>query len=141
MKLQISQSPVWGASVEDRPAALAEKLETLSGGGVNLEFMLARRAPESPGRGVVFISPIKGAKQHKAAREAGFMPTEALHSIRIEGADAPSLGAFIARRIAESGVNIRGFSASVTDGKFVGYLALDDIDEARQVAKTLRKLK
>lgn len=141
MKLAVSQSPVWGASVEDRPAGLAEKLEALSASGTNLEFMLARRSPETPGRGVIFVSPVKGAKQQKAAREAGFMPTEALHSLRVEGEDAPSLGATIARTIAESGVSIRGFSANVTNGTFVGYLALDDIDEARQVAKLLRRLK
>src|ERR1700694_4308814 len=53
----------WAASIPDRAGALAAKLNALSAGDVNLEFVVARRSAEKKGTGVVFVTPIKGAKQ------------------------------------------------------------------------------
>ena len=44
MSLKIQRTSVWAASIEDRPAGLAEKLAALNGSGAHLEFILARRA-------------------------------------------------------------------------------------------------
>ena len=131
---------MWAAGLEDRPASLAEKLEALHQAGANLEFIMARRAFEDPGKGVVFLAPLKGVRQTKAASGAGFHRTEALHSVRIEGADAPGLAAKVTRCIALAGLNLRGFSASVLGKKFVAYLALDDEDDAVKAARALKRL-
>ena len=52
MALQISKVDVWAGEIEDRPGGVGEKLEVLSEAGANLEFVISRRAPERPGRGV-----------------------------------------------------------------------------------------
>ncbi|MFT4587308.1 MAG: hypothetical protein ACI8QF_001402 [Limisphaerales bacterium] len=44
------------------------------------------------------------------------------------------------RAIAELGINLRGFTGAVIGVRFVGYLALDDIDDTARVVRKLRKL-
>ena len=68
MALQVSRVKLWAAGVDDRPGALAEQLVALAGAGANLEFILARRSPERPGTGVVFLAPLTGPVQIRAAR-------------------------------------------------------------------------
>ena len=68
VKLKITRAVIWAAHIEDRPGGLAEKLEALAQAGANLDFILARRAPESPGMGVVFVAPLKGERQLKIGR-------------------------------------------------------------------------
>jgi hypothetical protein len=49
---------LWAAMLQDRVGGLAGKLAPLAAAGANLEFIIARRAPEQPGRGVVFVTPL-----------------------------------------------------------------------------------
>ncbi|KPK76996.1 MAG: amino acid-binding protein, partial [Phycisphaerae bacterium SM23_30] len=81
MKLDVSKVDVWAATIKDRPGSLAVKMKALSEAGVNLEFVIARRTPEKKGMGVVFVTPIKGARQVKAAQAAGFEKTKSLYSV------------------------------------------------------------
>jgi len=71
MALKVSRAEVWACTIEDRVGGAAEKLEALSAGGANLEMVLARRT-EQPGQGVMFVTPVKGAKAVKAAQATGF---------------------------------------------------------------------
>ena len=128
----------WVASIKDKPGGLAAKLKTLAAGGVNLEFIIARRAPEKPGTGVVFITPVNGPKQTKAAKAAGFKPTNKLHTVRIEGADRPGLGARITQTLAGQGLNLRGLSAAAIGKKFVCHVAVDSESTASRVVRILR---
>lgn len=141
MKLKSASAVIWAASIEDRPAGLAEKLEPLSKAGANLEFILARRAPETPGKGVVFVAPLQGVKQCRAAVNAGFVRTNSLHAVRIEGADKPGLAARITAALGAAGINLRGFTANVIGRNFVAYLAFDDVDDGKQARRVLKKLK
>jgi hypothetical protein len=138
MKLKVSHVDVWGATIKDRPGGLAEKLSALSKAKVNLEFVMARRAPERRGQGVVFLTPIRGGAQSKAARTAGFMKTDGLHSLRIEGRDRPGLGAKLTQKLAAARVNLRGFSVAAVGKRFVGYLAFDTVAAAKKAARILK---
>jgi hypothetical protein len=140
MKLKITRAVVWAADVEDRPGGLAEKLGALAQVGTKLDFILARRAPESPGTGVVFVAPLKGAAQIKAANNTGFLKTKMMHAVRVEGANKPGLGSEITGAIASAGISLRGFSATAVDKRFVGYLALDGANEADRAIRVLRRL-
>jgi len=140
MKLTITRVNLWAASLEDRPASLAEKLEALHQAGANLEFVMARRALEEPGKGVLFVATVKGAAQTRAATKAGFYRTEALHSVRIEGPDAPGMAGKVTRCIAGAAINLRGFSAAVLGKEFIAYLALDDEEDARKAVRVLKRL-
>ena len=138
MKLEITREDVWAATIKDQPAGLAVKLEALAQAGSNLEFAIARRAPKKPGTGVLFITPIKGARQIKAAKKAGFNKTKSMHALRIAATDKPGLAADISRRLADAGINLHGFSAAAIGKKAIFNIALDkaaDINKARRSLK------
>jgi hypothetical protein len=141
MALKVTQAEVWAATIEDRPGGLARKLEALAKGGTSLDFVVARRAPDRPGTGVVFVAPVKGVRQQKAAKAAGFVKAAGLHSVRGEGPDKPGLGARITADLADAGINLRGLSAAAIGKKCVVYLALDMPEDATRAAKILKAVK
>ena len=138
MALKIQRVDTWAASLEDRPGELAAKLKSLAQAGVNLEFVIARRAPDKPGEGVVFVTPIQGAAGVRAAKAAGFMKTDSLHTVRIEGADKKGEGSKITE--AEGGLNLRGLSAAAINKKFIAHVALDTAADAAKATRLLRAL-
>ncbi|MCC6472537.1 MAG: amino acid-binding protein [Burkholderiales bacterium] len=140
MALKISRADVWAASIEDRPGGTAEKLEPLAQAGANLEFLIARRSPENPGKGVLFVTPVKGARAARAARQAGFAATKRIHSLRVEGPDRQGAMAKLARALTDAGISFRGLSAAAIGKRFVAHLAVDSAAQARQAAAVLRKL-
>jgi len=139
MKLKVDRTDIWAATIDDRPGGLADKLAALATAGANLGFMIARRAPEQRGSGVVFVTPLKGAKQIKAAEAAGFQKSESLHSLRVEAADKPGLGAKLTGALGEAGINLRGLSAAAVGKRSVTYLALDTARDAAKAAAVLKK--
>jgi hypothetical protein len=140
MALKIQKVETWVAALEDKPGNLAAKLSALSKAGANLEFVLARRAPDKPGTGVVFVTPISGAAQSKAAGEADFRKTKSLHALRVEGPDRKGEGARMARALAEEGLNLRGLSAATIGKQFVAHIAVDTPAEVTKAARILRSL-
>lgn len=140
MKLDVSRTDTWASTIDDRPGGLADKLAALAAAGANLEFIIARRAPEKRGRGVVFVTPLKGSKQIKAAEAAGFQKTGSLHSLRVEGADKPGMGAKLTRALAKAGINLRGLSAAALGKRYVTHLALDTAQDAAKAAAVLKTL-
>lgn len=139
MPYTVSRVKVWAGEIEDRPGGLAEKLETLGKAGANLEFVISRRAPEKPGTGVVFLAPLRGTKQTRAAGDAGIQMTDSLHSVRVEGPDRPGLGAKMTRALADAGINLRGVSAASLGRRSVTYLAFDSEPDATKAIQILRK--
>lgn len=140
MALKVGKCDVWAVTIDDRPGGAAEKLENLSKAGANLEMVLARRT-ETPGKGVMFVTPLKGAKAMKAAQEAGMGKPENIHSVRIEGGDKPGLGSKIARALSDAGINFRGMSGVAIGSKFVSFIALDSADDQAKAIAALKKVK
>jgi hypothetical protein len=140
MALKTERVDTWAASIEDKPGGLAAKLKALADAGANLEFVIARRAPDKTGSGVVFVTPLKGAAQARAGREAGFAKTESLHTVRIEGPDKPGEGVRIAQALAEKGLNLRGLSAAAIGNRFVAHVAVDTSADAAKAIRVLRGL-
>jgi hypothetical protein len=139
MAYAINKVDVWAGEIADRPGGLAGTLEGLQGAGVNLEFLVARRAPDKPGTGVVFVTPIKGAKQKSAAGAAGLQTTDSLHSVRVEGPDRPGLGSKMTQALAEAGINLRGISAAAIGRRAITYFAFDNAADANNAIRVLRK--
>ena len=140
MALKVTKAEIWAATIEDRAGGAADRLEALSKAGANLEMLLARRT-EQPGQGVMFVTPVKGAKAVKAAQEAGFGKPQNIHSVRIEGGDKPGLGAKIARTLGDAGVSFRGVSAVAIGRKFISYIACDTAEDAAKAVGALKKLR
>ena len=104
MKLKVNRVDVWTATIDDRAGGAAERLEPLAKAGADFEYVFARRTPEQPGKGIVFVYPVKGSKVTKAAQDAGFAKPDHIHSVRIEGANKPGTTAKIARALAGAGL-------------------------------------
>jgi len=141
MKLKVTRVDVWAAGILDKPGSLAGKLAPLAAAGANLEFVIARRAPEKPGTGVVFVTPVKGAAQLRAAKRAGFRKARSLHSVRIEGQDRPGLGAKLTGALADARINLRGLSAAAIAKRCVVHVAFDTSADAAKAASILKKIK
>ena len=138
MDLLVERADVWAAPIQDRPGALAELLSALREAGADLQFIIARRSPEAPGKGVVFVTPLQGDQEIRAAADAGFNVSRSLHSVRVMGADKPGIAAELTEKLGEAGVNLRGFSASVIGRQFVAYVAVDSPDDADKTMRILQ---
>ena len=140
MALKITRSEMWKATIDDRPGGAAAVLGHLAEAGANLEFAFARRAPEMPGKGLLFVMPVKGKKVVAAAQAAGLVAAPDMHMLRIEGGDKPGTTAAITRALASAGISFRAFSATAVGRNFKGFLALDSAEDATRAAAALKKL-
>ena len=141
MALKATKAEVWAVSIADRAGGVADKLEVLAKAGASFEMVFARRTPENPGKGMMFVTPVKGAKVTRAAKEAGMGTPQSIYSVRIEGTDQPGLGAKIARALGNAGISFRGLSAIAIGKKFVSYLACDSAEDQAKAIAALKKLK
>jgi hypothetical protein len=139
MAYTVKKVEVWSGEIDDRPGGLGKKLATLSDAGANLEFLVSRRAPDKPGTGVVFVTPIKGTKQKNAAQSAGLGTTESLHSVRVEGPDRAGLGTKMTSALADAGINLRGVSAAALGRRAVTFFAFDSAADADTAIRALKK--
>ena len=129
-----------GATINDEPGALAKKFEALAFAGANLEFVIARRTREKPGKGVVYVTPFKGTRQIRAALNAGFKKTRSLQAIRVSATDRPGLASKLSHAIAEADINIRGFSCANIGRRAVFHISFDSVDELRKAMQALKAL-
>jgi hypothetical protein len=139
MAFKVQRVDTWAAALEDKPGGLATKLQSLAQVGINLEFLISRRT-HRPGKGVVFVTPIRGAAAARAARAAGFIKTDSLHTVRIEGPDAQGLAAGITQALADKGLNLRGCSAAAINKWFVAHISLDTSAIAAKAVRVLEAL-
>ena len=139
MEAIVERADVWAANIEDKPGGLAGVLSALRDVGADLQMIIARRAPQEPGRGVVFVTPLQGDREIAAAAQVGFNVTQTLHSVRVVGRDRPGAAAELTQKLAEGGINLRGFSASVNGSQFVAYVAVDSLDEANKAIAILKE--
>ena len=138
MRMDVSRVDVWAVNMEDKPGALAEKLDALARAGIDLDFVSARRAYEKPGTGVVFVMPIKGAKQIRATKKVGFEKTTSLHGIRIATGNKPGFSAELAHIFADEGINLRAFSGASISNRAIFYLAFDTEAEAKKAMRLIK---
>ncbi len=139
MAYSVNKVDVWVTEIDDRPGGLAEKLDGLAQAGVSLEFVISRRAPTMPGKGVVFLTPIRGTKQTRAAQDAGFNTTSRVHYVRVSGPDRAGLGVKMTRALADAGLNLRGVSGAALGRQSVAYFGFDSAEDATSAMKILKK--
>ncbi len=139
METIVERVDVWAAAIKDAPGGLAKILTGLREAGADLDFIIARRAPDKPGTGVVFVTPLRGDREVAAAATLGFNVTSSLQSLRIEGDNKPGAAAKVTERLAAAGINLRGLSAAVIGPRFIMYISLDTAKDAAKAADLLRK--
>lgn len=138
MNLLVERVDVWAAALPDKPGALAAVLAALRDAGANLQFVISRRSAEKPGSAVVFVTPLESDREIAAAATLGFNVTQRLHSVRIFGEDRPGVAAELTQRLADAGINLRGFSASVIGERFAAYVGLDSVEDTVKALEVLQ---
>ncbi|MCU0772258.1 MAG: amino acid-binding protein [Verrucomicrobia bacterium] len=139
MNLIIERAYVWVAEIEDHPGGMLQVLKPLKDAGADLDLIITRRAVESPGKALVFVTPLRGERQVAAAAAAGFNVADAIPSLRVQGQNRPGLAADLAATLAEARLNLRGFSAAELGTRFVMYIGLDSEAEAIRAASLLQQ--
>lgn len=134
----VESAAVWAATIKDEPGGLAAKLVPLAEAGANLNFMIARRCPDKPGTGVLFVAPLAGQAVEAAAEKLGFAETTSLYAIRVTGPNGPGVGGQITRTLAEAGINLRGITALVVGETFVMHFAVDTGSDAEKAISLLQ---
>jgi hypothetical protein len=138
MAYAISRVDVWTRAIDDRAGSLAATLEPLADAGVDLVFLIARRRTLVPGKGVVFLGGITGAKAAKAAAAAGFKKATDITGLRVEGPNKAGDCHRVAKILAGAGLSLRGLSASVIGKKYVLILGLDSEADAATATRLLK---
>lgn len=138
MAFEIEKVDIWVGELSDRPRALMKMLQALTQAGANLEFVIARR--ERRGRAVVFMAPIRGAAQLRAAEEVGLAKAPRMHTLRIVGPNEVGLGERITRALADEGLNLRGLSAAVIGERAVTYIRLANGDHVQRARRALKRV-
>jgi hypothetical protein len=139
MELHVERVDVWAATIDDKPGGLAQVLNALRDAGVDLQFVVARRTPEASGKGVVFVAPLQGESEIRAATQAGFSVTPSLHSVRVMGMDQLGIVARVTQMLADGGVNLRGVSAAVLGSQFIAYIAVDSLQDTETAMDILQR--
>jgi hypothetical protein len=125
MGFKLNRVHVWSGNIEDRPGGAAEKLALLAQAGANLEYIYTRRMPTAPGSGVLYVAPLTGPTQVRAARAAHLAETDDPVVMRVEGDNEAGLAHRLTQQWAINGITLQGLSLAVLGTKFVGYVAFD----------------
>lgn len=136
----VSKVTVYSTEIDDRPGSAAQVFRALADSGADLRFVLARRQPDKPGKGILFVAPIRGKKQEEAAHAVSLFPASDLVAVRVEGQNKSGLGHRMTQALADAGINLRGLSAIVSGAKFVALFAFDNTTDADRGLKELRKV-
>ena len=134
----VERVDVWAAGIKDVPGGVAKILSGLRDAGADLDFIIARRAPDQPGTGVVFVTPLRGDREVRAAAALGFNVTSSLQSLRVEGDNKPGAAAKLTEKLAAAGINLHGLSAAVIGPRFIMYISLDTAADAAKAVNLLK---
>ena len=131
---------LWSAEVPDQAGGAASKLAFLAQAGANLEYVFTKRLPDKPGCGVLYVAPVTGPVQVRAAKSAGL--SEASYPVirRIEGDNEAGLAHRLTQQWAIAGISFQGLMMAVLGNKFVGYAAFDSVADANKAAQILADL-
>ncbi len=137
MGFKLERVHVWTGEIRDQAGGAASKLALLSEAGANLEFVFTRRQPDKPGTGVLFVAPITGPNQVRAAKAAGLAEAHQPIVMRVAGDNEAGLAHRLTHDWAAAGISLQGMSMAVLGGKFVGYIAFDTVADANKAAQIL----
>src|SRR5204862_6749309 len=125
MSFRLDRVHVWSGEVADQAGGVASKLAMLAQAGAHLEYVYTRRQPDKPGTGILYVAPITGPPQVRAARSAGLAETQQPVVLRVEGDDAAGLAHRLTQQWALAGLSMQGLTLAVLGSRFVGYAAFD----------------
>jgi hypothetical protein len=140
MGFTLDRVHVWAGEVADQAGGVATKLALLAQAGANLEYIYTRRLADKPGWGILYVAPVSGPLQVRAAKSAGLHETTDPVVLRVEGNNAQGLAHRVTQQWAMAGLTLQGLMMSVLGDDFVGYVAFDNAQDANRAAAILGDL-
>jgi len=140
MNLKTTRVDLWTTEIADESGRLALALRAIADYGGDLDFVSARRIPEKPGRGLVYVSPLVGNEQLANASEVGLRRADEMPTLKMEGNDSPGAGGKIMQAIADAGVSLREVSTTVFGNRFVCYVGFDSIADLQKAEMAVKGL-
>jgi len=140
MSFRYDRVRVWSCEVSDQPGGVASKLAALAQAGENLEYVGTRRLAEKPGYGILYIAPVTGPDQVRAAKSVGLHEVKNPVVIRVEGDNKAGLAHRLTHDWAVAGISFQGLSMMTLGEKFVGYAAFDNVADANKAATILANI-
>ena len=132
MSFKMDRIHVWAVEVKDEPGGVAAKLSHLDQAGTNLDYVNTQRLAEKPGYGILYVAPIVGADQTKAAKAAGMHEVNDPIVMRVEGDNTGGLAARLKHEWATANINLHGAILAVLGTKFIGYITFDTVEDANK---------
>ena len=140
MSFKMDRVHVWSTEVKDEPGGVAAKLSKLDEAGADLEYVHTQRLPDRPGHGILYVAPLSGLAQLKAAKAAGLHETNDPIVMRIEGDNTAGLAHRLKHAWATAGINLHGAIMTVIGTKFVGFVTFDSVEDANKAARILAEV-
>lgn len=138
MALTVKEITLWRREIENEPGALAQVLDPLADGRVDLKVLMAYRYPGNEARGAVELYPVTGSKAAAAARMAGLTQAD-IPAVLVEGPNRPGIGYATTRAIADAGINLAFLVAHVVGARFAAVYGFDNGSDRRRAVGLLRK--
>src|ERR1700737_2818583 len=85
MGFKLDRVHIWSGDIADQAGGMVAKLAPLAQAGANLEYILTRRTGSKPGAGVLYVAPVTGPAQVRAARSVGLSESHDTVVLRVEG--------------------------------------------------------
>ena len=131
---------VWSCEITDQPGSVSSKLAHLAQAETNLEYIFTKRLPHKPGYGVLYVAPVTGSAQVRAAKAAEMHEADSPIVRRIEGDNEAGLAHHVTKQWALAGINLQGLTLAVLGNKFIGYAAFDTVHDANRAAQIVADL-
>jgi hypothetical protein len=140
MGFKLERIHIWSGEIVDKAGGMASKLAPLAEAGANLEYIATRRLADRPGSGILFVAPVTGPAQVRAARLAGLAETHETVVLRVEGDNQAGLAYRLTQQWALAGINLQALTMAVLTERFVGFAAFDTVTDANRAAQILADL-
>jgi hypothetical protein len=140
MSFKFDRVHVWSGEVMDQAGGVASKLSFLAQSGANLEYVFTKRLPDRPGTGILYVAPVTGPSQVRAAKAAGLTETDTPVVRRLEGDNEAGLAHRLTQEWALAGISLYSLTMTVLGNKFIGYAAFDTVTDANRAAQILADL-
>lgn len=137
MPVSVKSITLWRRELQHRPGALAESLDPLADGRIDIKVLMAYRFPGDPSRGAVEVFPVSGRRATSAAERGGFTPFE-LPALMVEGNNAPGLGARMCRAVADAGINLDFVVAQAIGRKYSAVFGFETEADARLAVSLIK---
>lgn len=140
MSFKMQRVHVYHAEVDDKPGGIAAKLKTLAEAGAHLEYVYSTRSASKQGVGELYVAPLTGTNELKAAKSAGMHEVPEPYVFRVEGDDKAGLSGKLTQAWEMAGINLHGLVMSVLQGRFIGYVTFDTAADGNRAATILAEL-